>query len=184
MKHSKYFLNKEDAVLLLIDLQEKLMPVISSQDTVSKNVNTLIKAAQIMEIPIVLTEQYPKGLGTTLREIKQNAEGFRYVEKVQFSAFVPELQQILTDINRKSILVTGIETHICVYQTVRDLIANGYSAHVVKDAVGSRTEANYLNGLQLMSEMGAIINNTETVLFDMLKSSADSNFKQISALVK
>lgn len=180
----KYIVNKNDAVLLLIDLQEKLMRAIGTHDTICRNVNILLKAAQIMGIPIILTEQYPKGLGATLPEIKENADRAHYIEKVSFSAFVPELRQILSDINRKTILVTGVETHICVYQTVRDLIASGFSAHVIKDAAGSRTEANYTSGLQLMSELGAVISNTETALFDMLKSAADTNFRQISALVK
>jgi len=180
----KYIINKEDAVLLLIDLQEKLMQAISSRDLLCKNVNILLKAAKIMGFPVVITEQYPKGLGATLPEIRHDIGEFHYIEKVTFSAFVPELQHILAKIGRKTIIVTGVETHICVYQTVRDLIINGFGAHVVKDAVGSRTVENYKNGLQLMSGSGAVVSNTETVLFDMLKSAADSSFRQISALVK
>jgi nicotinamidase-related amidase len=180
----KYIINKADAVLLLIDLQSKLMQAISSCDAVSKNVNIMLKAAQIMGIPIVLTEQYKKGLGETLPEIKSNIGDYRYVEKVQFSAFVPEMQDILVKIARRTIIITGVETHICVYQTVRDLIANGFKVHIVKDAVGSRAKDNYDNALQLMRELGAVISNTETVLFDMLKTSAAPEFKQISALVK
>lgn len=180
----KYIVNKEDAVLLLIDLQEKLMKAISARDRICKNVNILLKAAQIMGIPVVLTEQYPKGLGLTLPEIKHNAGMFHYVEKVRFSAYVPQLQGVLEKTGRKTIIVTGVETHVCVYQTARDLMGNGYKAHILKDATGSRAEANYLNGLQLMRETGAVISDTETVLFDMLKTSASPEFKQISALVK
>lgn len=180
----KYIVNKADAVLLLIDLQEKLMQAIYSRDEVSKNVNIMLKAAQLMGIPIVLTEQYPKGLGSTLPELKQNAGLFHYIEKVKFSAYVPEMQDVLTKINRRTVIVTGVETHICVYQTVRDLIANGFGVHVVKDAVGSRTRENYDNALQLMREVGAVISNAETILFDLLKTSAAFEFKQMSALVK
>jgi len=180
----KYIVNKADAVLLLIDLQEKLMQAVYSCDEVIKNVNIMIKAAQIMGIPIVLTEQYPKGLGATLPELKQNAGLFHYIEKVKFSAYVPEMQDVLAKINRRTVIVTGVETHICVYQTVRDLTANGFGVHILKDAVGSRTEENYKNGIQLMSEIGAVISNTETILFDMLKTSSAFEFKQISALVK
>jgi nicotinamidase-related amidase len=91
---------------------------------------------------------------------------------------------VLEKTGRKTIIVTGVETHVCVYQTARDLMGNGYKAHILKDATGSRAEANYLNGLQLMRETGAVISDTETVLFDMLKTSASPEFKQISALVK
>lgn len=180
----KYIVNKEDAVLILVDLQEKLMQAISSRDAVCKNVNILLKAAKIMGIPVILTEQYPKGLGVTIPEITKNAGSFHYVEKVKFSAFVPEFQGILAKIGRKIMIVTGVETHICVYQTVRDLTTNGFGVHVIRDAVGSRTEANNSNGLQIMREIGAVISNTETVLFDLLKTSAAFEFKQISALVK
>ncbi len=180
----KYIVNKDDAVLLLIDLQEKLMQAINRRDVICKNVKILLKAAQIMGIPIVLTEQYPKGLGATLPEIKQNVSMFHYVEKVRFSAFVPETQDILEKIGRRTIIVAGVETHVCVYQSARDLIASGFRVHVLKDATGSRAEENYNSALALMSKMGAVISTAETVLFDMLKTAASPEFKQISALVK
>jgi len=180
----KYIVNKDDAILLLIDLQERLMQSIRSSDIVCKNVNILIKATKIMEIPAFLTEQYPKGLGVTLPEIKQNTGELCYIEKLKFSAFVPEMQDLLGKTGRKTVIVAGVEAHICVYQTVRDLVVNGFRVHVIKDATGSRTVDNYENALQLMREIGAVINTTETVLFDMLKTAADSDFKKISALVK
>jgi len=180
----KYIVDKDDAILLLIDLQERLMQSIRSSDIVCKNVNILLKAAKIMKIPTLLTEQYPKGLGVTLPEIKQNARELRCIEKIKFSAFVPEMQGILEKIDRRTVIVAGVEAHICVYQTVRDLVVNGFRVHVIKDAIGSRTVDNYESALQLMREIGAVINTTETVLFDMLKTAADSDFKKISALVK
>jgi len=180
----KYIVNKEDAVLLLVDLQEKLMQAIVTHDKIRKNISILIKAARVMDIPVILTEQYPKGLGPTLPEIKQHADEALYIEKVKFSAFGHEMDDYLAKIDRRTIILTGVETHICVYQTARDLVANGLRVHTIIDAVGSRAESNHINGLQLMSEFGAVVNNTETVLFDMLKTASTPEFKQISALVK
>jgi len=180
----KYRIIKDDALLLLIDLQTRLMQAIYEPELICKNVNILVKAAEIFKIPIMLTEQYPKGLGTTIPEIKQNIGDFHYIEKLRFSAYVPEFVEIVEKLNKKTILVAGIEAHICVYQTVRDLTDKGFKVHVLSDAVGSRTHSNLYNAFQLMRDIGAVISNTETALFDMLTTAESKEFKQISGLVK
>lgn len=181
---SKYELKKEDVVLLIIDIQEKLMKAMNEREKVYKNTNLLIAAAKQMNIPIIVTEQYPKGLGSTVDELKNNLEQYDYVEKNSFTACTATLKEILAKYPQKTIVVTGSETHICVFQTTRDLLSDSYQVHVVKDAVCSRFKENYLNGLELMKEMGAVISNAETVVFDLLKVSGTPEFKAISPLLK
>ncbi|MEA1962496.1 MAG: isochorismatase family protein [Bacillota bacterium] len=181
---SKYELINEDSILLVIDLQEKLMKAMEKREQVYKNTNLLIAIAKQFNIPIIITEQYPKGLGTTVSEIQNNLDQYEYVEKNSFNACTQSLKQILEKHKQKTILVTGSETHICVFQTVRDLLEKGYQVQVVKDAVCSRTEDNYNNGLDLMKDMGAVISNAETMVFDLLKVSGTPEFKAISPLLK
>lgn len=179
---ANYKLDKDDTVLIVVDLQEKLMKAMSHREKIYKNTNLLLALAEQMGIPVIVTEQYPKGLGPTTNEIKDNLKEYQYMDKMEFSAY-SGLKQILPA-NRKTVLVTGSETHVCVFQTTRDLLANGYNVHVVKDAVCSRFKDNYLSGLELMKDMGAVINNTETILFDLLKVAGTPEFKVISPLLK
>jgi nicotinamidase-related amidase len=180
---ANYKLNKDDTVLIIIDLQEKLMKAMSEREKVYKNTNLLLAVAEQMGIPVIVTEQYPKGLGPTANEIKDNLKEYQYIDKMEFSAYT-NLEQILSAADRKTILVTGSETHVCVFQTTRDLLENGYNVHVVKDAVCSRFKDNYMNGLELMKDMGAVISNTETILFDFLKVAGSPQFKVISPMLK
>lgn len=181
---ANYKLEAQDTVLIIIDLQEKLMRAMKDKERVYKNTNLLIEAAKQLNIPIIVTEQYPKGLGATVDEIKDQLPEHFYLDKVSFSACVGNLPIELEKLGRKNILITGSETHICVFQTTRDLVAAGYNVQVVKDAICSRTDENYINGLELMKDVGAIITNAETVVFDLLKVSGTPEFKAISALLK
>jgi len=182
---SKYKLVRNDTAIIIIDLQEKLMKVMKEKEKVYKNTNLLLAVAKELDIPVILTEQYPKGLGTTIRDIKDNLpQGYYRLEKFKFSAYSDEFRDILRQINRKTLVVTGSETHICVFQTTRDLVVAGYNVHVVKDAVCSRFKENYKNGLELMKDSGAVITNTETVVFDLLEYSNKPEFKAISPLLK
>lgn len=180
---TNYKLNKDDTVLIIIDFQEKLMKAMSKSEKVYKNTNLLLAAAEQMGIPVIVTEQYPQGLGATANEIKEHLKEYRYIDKMEFSAY-SGLKQILSATDRKTILVTGSETHVCVFQTTRDLLENGYNVQVVKDAVCSRFKENHLNGLELMKDMGAVISNTETILFDLLKVAGSPEFKLISPMLK
>ncbi len=180
----KYDLNQMETQLMVIDFQEKLVPIMTESEVTVKNAITLIKMAKALEIPITITEQYPKGIGHTILEISEELEGFSIFEKDSFSSFTPEIEKHISKNNKKKIIISGIETHICVFQTVRDLVKNGYEVYVVSDAVSSRTKANRENGLSLMKDIGAIITNTETVLFDLLKVSTHPKFRELSKLIK
>jgi len=180
---SKYCLQQEATIIVVIDLQEKLMPAMPDREKVYKNTGILLKTAQQLQIPVVVTEQYPKGLGPTVAEIKECLTNYEYLEKISFSAY-DALKEVLADSDRKTVIIVGSETHVCVFQTVRDLIAAGYYVHLVKDAVCSRFDVNHSNGLELMRDLGAVITNTETVVFDLFKVSGTPEFKAISALIK
>ena len=132
----------------------------------------------------IVTEQYPKGLGKTVSEVSNNLEGSVTYEKTSFSGCTSEVTSALKGLGRRRIIITGMETHVCVFQTTRDLLAQGYQVFVVGDAVCSRTKGNYLNGLSLMSSMGAVVTNTETVFFDLMKQAGTPLFKELSKLIK
>ncbi len=181
---NKFTLNKEDSVLLIIDIQDNLANVMENKDRVIKNTEILATAASDMEMPVIITEQYPKGLGHTVEEIRSLTEDAFVFEKTMFCGLTDEVEEKLKSINRKKVIVVGMETHVCVLQTTRALIEKGYEVHVVRDAVASRTEENLSNGLDMIKDMGATITNTETVVFDLLKSSKAPEFKKMSKLIK
>lgn len=180
---TNYRLEKEEVVLVIIDLQEKLMKAMQDREKVYKNTQILLKTAQQLQIPVIVTEQYPKGLGPTANEIKENLDQYEYLEKLSFSA-ADGLKELLMNSGRKTLIIVGSETHVCVFQTVRDMIAEVYNIHLVKDAVCSRFDVNHSNGLELMRDLGAVITNTETVVFDLFKVAGSPEFKVISALIK
>ena len=180
----KYVLIQEEAVLLVIDIQSKLIPAMKQGEQVIKNTNIMITVAKKLGIPIMVTEQYPKGLGKTVSELSDNLGEALTYEKITFSSYTSEVISALKELGRKKIIITGMETHVCVFQTVRDLLAHGYQVFLVGDAVCSRTNENYLNGLSQMSSMGAVVTNTETVLFDLMKESGTPLFKELSKLIK
>lgn len=180
---SKYTLNQEDVILVIIDLQERLMPAMSDREKVYKNTRILLETAQQLQIPVIVSEQYPKGLGATVPEIKEVLADYKYMEKTSFSA-CEGLKELLSDSDRKTLIIVGSETHVCVYQTVRDMIQEGYHVHLVKDAVCSRFAINHDNGLELMRDTGAVITNTETVIFDLFKVAGSPAFKAVSAMIK
>lgn len=181
----KYDLNKDETLLLIIDVQNKLMPAMKHRESVIKNTNVLIKAAKALDIPIVVAEQYSKGLGDTIEELRENlGEDVIMFDKIAFSACLDGLADVVEKTGKKKIVVSGLETHICVFQTVRDLLRHGYQVFLAQDAVSSRTEENYLSGLSLMKEMGTVIMSTEGIVFDLLKRSGTAEFKDISKLIK
>jgi nicotinamidase-related amidase len=180
----KFRLRRDDSVLMIIDLQERLMQAMKERERVYKNTNLLLATAREFDIPVVLSEQYPKGLGPTVNEIKDNLTSYHYLDKICFSLCKQEANTILDKIGKHTIIVTGSETHVCVFQTVRDLLESGFNVHLVRDAVCSRFDENYRNALALMRDMGAVITNTETVVFDLLQEAGTSAFKHISPLIK
>lgn len=180
----KFTLSSKEAVLMVIDIQERLVPAMPDGQKVIQNTNTLISVSSKLDIPVMVTEQYPKGLKKTVQEISNNLVGTPVYEKITFSGCTNEVTTILKQLGKKKIIIMGMETHVCVFQTVRDLLAQGYQVFVVRDAVCSRTQENYLNGLSLMAEMGAVITNTETVFFDLMKQAGTPLFKELSKLIK
>lgn len=173
-----------DAVLLIIDIQDRLADIMEEKENLYKNTNILIKMARRFGMEVMVTEQYPKGLGFTSERLDIDRGTDFIEEKLLFSAYTDNVKLKLASTGKKTVIVTGIEAHICVFQSVRDLCREGYKVFAVRDAVCSRNEKNKENGLYLMDKAGAIITNTETVLYDVLNSAENRKFKELSKLIK
>ncbi len=185
MSVDKYLLDQEDAVLLIVDIQERLAVVMKERERVVKNCGHLIELAKMIKLPIVVTEQYPKGLGRTVPELRDAVPDYRPIEKIAFNCcgepdFVSEIKKL----GKKKAIISGMETHICVLQTTLGLLREGVVPHVVEDAICSRTEGNWRTGLELMRDAGAVVTCTETVLFQLLKVAGTEEFKKISQRIK
>lgn len=178
-------LNTEDTIILIVDIQEKLVNMLK-EDTVTGKAAKLVKAAGILNIPVIITEQYPKGLGSTVEVIKQEkTKDTVFFEKYAFSAMQESgFVDLLNHYNREQVIVCGIEAHVCVYQTVADLLDYDYEVEVIQDMCASRTEYEYNAGFEKMKELGAGVATLEIVLFELLKTSKHPNFKEIQALIK
>jgi nicotinamidase-related amidase len=186
-------LSPRRAALLVIDIQERLAPAMPDdvRARVERNAAVLIEAARRIEIPVIASEQYPKGLGRTVPSLAAALDAGGPVdrlEKVEFSvcdaaAFAP-LASKLAAAGRDQWIVTGMECHVCVWQTVRGLRGRGGAVHVVADAVSSRTKANWRLGLELARAAGAVVTSTETVVFDLLGRAGTDDFKALSRLIK
>ena len=178
-------LDKKDCVLVIIDVQEKLVNALE-KDTIIKKTATLAQAAKIIGIPTIVTEQYPKGLGSTVTQVKEAfGDDTVVLEKTSFSAMKEEaFFSHLKSHNRKQVLICGIETHICVHQTVSGLLAEGYEVYVAKDACASRAKYEFKQGIELMQSNGAKICCVEIALFEWLRTSKDEHFKEIQTLIK
>ncbi len=178
-------LNAASTALLLIDFQEKLFPAMHDKDKLLRNVVKLVQGAKVLEIPILLTEQYPKGLGPTIPEIKSLIPDIKPVEKVCFNCCDEDLFcSALDGLKRKQVLIAGIEAHICVYQTAIALVGAGYDVQVVGDCVASREPENKVTALSRMVGEGVSLTTMEMALFELLKEAKGDKFKQISNIVK
>jgi nicotinamidase-related amidase len=183
MIRSPELMNREDTGLLVIDVQEKLLPWIGNRDGVVWNIRRLLDGAKVLGIPAVGTEQYPQGLGPTVPELAERLGPMP--SKLAFSAAVcEEIFRRLRAENRHKILVTGIETHVCVQQTVLDLLADGWQVYVAVDAVGSRYEVDYRTALERMHSAGAVLTTTEAALFEWCRQAGTPEFRKISQLAK
>ena len=179
-------LNEKNSLLIIIDVQDKLINASYNKQQIEKNAVIMAKAAGILGIPTIVTEQYPKGLGATISEIKDGlGEKAAYIEKTSFSALEnPSIASAVDKSGRKQIVVFGIETHICVSQTVNALVAKGYDVTVISDASGSRAEAQHLAGLERIRENKGHVITTEIALFEWLKSARHIKFREIQNLIK
>ncbi len=179
-------LDRADALLMVIDVQEKLAAAMPKAPLaeLERNAAVLIRAARRLEIPVIATEQYPKGLGPTVSSLRELLPQ-EPMRKMEFScgASKPIARHVLGS-GRKQVVVVGMEAHVCVFQTVRDLLRGGFSVFVAEDAVLSRSEGNRGVGLRLCEKAGATLTSTETVLFDLLGVAGTPEFKELTALIK
>jgi nicotinamidase-related amidase len=184
MPVSAHRFRRDSGALLVIDVQERLCAAMRPEvlERMLNRVNAAVEGAKALGLPIIVTEQYPKGLGHTLSALQQRIEGFQAVEKIEFSALVPLVRERLS--TRPQVLVTGMETHVCVFQTVRDLAESGLAPFVAVDAVTSRAQADHETGLALCRDAGAVMTTVETALFDALGKAGGPEFKAVSAAVK
>ena len=183
---------RDNAVLLVVDLQEKLLPAIDRTDQVTARCAKMIRAAKVLGVPIVVTEQYPKGIGPTTPQIAALLGDQPVIEKMTFSACGVEPAKTALDTHgRRHVIVIGIEAHVCVQQTVLDLAAHrhangerGYVPFVAADAVGSRNRFDCQIALDRMRQMGAVVTTTEALIFEMCGEAGTPLFKELLPIVK
>jgi nicotinamidase-related amidase len=186
-------LSRSRAALLVVDIQDRLMPAMPADalGDVLRNTEILITAAAQLGLPIVVSQQYPRGLGATAKRIEDAltavaaTRGVHRFDKMEFSAAAaPAFAALAPGLGRDQWIVCGMETHVCVYQTARDLTARGWAAHVCADAVCSRTPANREIGLGLMARAGAVITSTEVCVFDLLGRAGSDEFRALSKVIR
>ena len=183
LSRSPELMSRTDTALLVVDVQEKLLPFIANRAVVVWNVRRLIDGAKILGLPVAATEQYPKGLGATTQELAVRLG--EIPSKLTFSCGgCPAIFEHWRDAGRYKILVVGIEAHVCVQQTVIDLLGEGFRVYLAVDAVGSRFEIDYRTALARMDSAGATLTTTEAALFEWCEEAGTLQFKSISALVR
>lgn len=175
----------DNSLLLIVDVQGKLAHAMHAKEHLFKGITTIIKGAQALGINTLLTEQNPKGLGPTIPEISNLLADVSPIRKFCFSCCDnAQFMHELNSIGPKHVFIAGIETHICVYQTARDLVARDYDVQIISDAVSSRTSENKQIGLEKCKDAGTGITSVETVLFELLKDAQKEEFKEILNIVK
>ncbi len=172
----------EDATLIVVDVQEKLVPSINDSASMILNTKKSILSAKILGMPIMFTEQYPKGLGHTITEIRDELEGVPGFEKTTFSCCgSPDFMKYLKG---KHVLLTGIEAHICVYQTACELLEHGFEVTVIEDAVSSRKKTDHQRALRNLEKKGVFISTFECLFMNLVKDAKHPSFKEISTVLK
>jgi nicotinamidase-related amidase len=180
-------LEAEQCALVVVDIQEKLLPPILRKEQLVKNSQLLIRLAGTLKIPTLMTTQYAKGLGGTVPEIASLLPEMQAIDKVMFSCFGSDVFcSMLKRMpgNRNTVLLCGMESHICVMQTALGALREGYLVHVASDAVSSRTEWNWKIGLERMQAAGTVISSTEMIIYELLRSSGAEAFKEILPYLK
>ncbi len=176
---------RANAALAVIDIQERLLPMIFEGERVVRNTVRLIKGARVLGIPVLVTEQYKKGLGATTPAVAAEIEGLTQMEKIAFSACgAAGFEQALKKKKVSDVILCGIEAHVCVSQTCLNLLEKGFRVFVVVDAMSSRTTDNHFIAVERMRDAGGVVVSTEMVLFELLEKAGTDEFKQILALVK
>ena len=178
-------LSQEDSVLMIIDMQGNLYESMQDKEFLLENVRKLVRGMQVFGIPVIVTEQIPEKLGPTIEPVASLLPDARRIPKSDFSCCGDEkIMKALKAAERQQVLLCGIETHVCVYQTAVDLLGFGYDVHLVADAVSSRTVLNREIGIEKMRDEGARLASTEMVLFELIRSADDPKFKDIFRIVK
>lgn len=179
-----YKTTKENTALLVIDMQDALLNALKGKGKLIRRSKLIMQAVNIMELPIITTEQYPKGLGSTSKKLIDLCYADKIYSKNAFTAYISEVKAELENLDIKNVLVIGAEAHICVWQTVRDLLADNYEVTVLSDAVSSRHGFDKKTALRSIEAMGAHVSTCESVIYDMLETAKAPEFKEISAFVK
>ncbi|HME32556.1 MAG TPA: hydrolase [Terriglobales bacterium] len=187
MEAARRPLDGAQCALIVVDIQEKLLPHIFNKETVVKNSQLLIRLARILSIPAMVTTEYSKGLGATVPEIASLVADVRTIDRLEFGCFSnDEFRSGLKKLpgNRNTVLLCGVEAHICVTQTALGALNDGYLVHVASDAVGSRSEWNWKIGLDRMRAAGAVISSTEMMMYELLRCSGTPQFKELLPYIK
>jgi len=181
----KYSLYKDETVLVIVDIQERLAAVMDKKEAVVENCLHLIELSSLLKMPVIVNEQYPRGLGPTVSEIRDAVKPYAPLEKVTFSCCSgPSFMEQMSGMGKKQVLLTGMETHVCVLQTCIGLIEAGYTVHVVSDAICSRKKEDFITAIEFMRDAGAVITCTEIVLFQLLQKAGTEEFRIISKRIK
>ena len=184
---ARQLLQAEQCALLVVDIQEKLLPPIFDRDELVKNSQMLVRLASVLEIPAVVTTQYAQGLGAIVPEIASLVGQVRFIDKLDFSCFGSnEFRSTLKSLpgNRNTVLLCGMEAHICVMQTALGALNEGYLVHVASDAIGSRARWNWEIGIDRMRAAGAVISTTEMMIYELLRCSGTREFKEMLPYLK
>lgn len=177
--------SRKNALLLIVDMQERLLPQIEDSINLTNNTVILIQCCKILNLPVLVTEQYPEGIGPTTTALSPALDHCPKISKKTFSCCrEPRFMKALEETDRNQIIIAGIETHVCVFQTAADLLQKGYEVQVVNNAVGSRTSANKKTGLARMRAKGVDVTSVESAIFELLETSACAEFKHILRLIK
>ncbi len=174
----------DTTALLVVDVQERLLPAIHEGEHVLEAICRMVAAAGVLEVPVVLTEQYPAGLGPTCPRLRECLREVRAIEKTRFSACVPAVASRLVELGRPHVIVVGIEAHVCVQQSVLDLLRMGYLPYLCADAVGSRRPLDRDTAIGRMRRAGAVVTTTESVIFELTHEAGTDLFKRVLKIVK
>ena len=180
-------LEAEQCALIVVDIQQKLLPPIFNKETLVKNSQLLVRLAKILAIPIMMTTQYSKGLGATVPEVASLLPDVTAIDKLEFGCFGSDIFRAGLKAlpgSRNTLLLCGMETHICVMQTALGALNDGYLVHVASDAVSSRSEWNWRIGLDRMRAAGAVISSTEMMMYELLRCSGTAQFKEMLSYLK
>lgn len=178
-------IKRDDALVLAVDYQERLIPAMHDADDLIKSSKRFIKGARVLGIPCVVTQQYTKGLGPTVAPIADALGDFEPLEKSSFNILLTEgCRKAIEDTGRKTVILIGIEAHICIQQTALALLEEGYEVVILSDCVSSRSKGNKKTAEARMAKAGAVITSYEAALFEFMGTSGDPDFKEISKIIK